>query len=200
MDAEIKHRNSDKTFKFVTPQQTRLLKCWMILLDRYWWATCGWFFKRWLRNWRATSPRPSGMLWGWCCYSLGLPTTLDTRRFFMEVLTLAYVIGATANQAIFLAIHELSHNLLFRKPLHNKLFAVFANIPIGVPYSASFQPYHQLHHKFLGDMYLDTDLPTEYEGRFCRACPGKLFLRYSRFSFMRWDRCLLLRSSLRMCI
>ena len=27
MDAEIKHRNSDKTFKFVTPQQTRLLKC-----------------------------------------------------------------------------------------------------------------------------------------------------------------------------
>ena len=31
----------------------------------------------------------------------------------------AYVIGATANQNIFLAIHELSHNLAFRKPLHN---------------------------------------------------------------------------------
>ena len=206
MDAEIKHRNSDKTFKFVTPQQTRLLKCWMIftgqILMSHMLQGERWFFKSILRlrNWRATSPRPSGMLWGWCCYSLRLPTTLDTRRFFMEVLTLAYVIGATANQAIFLAIHELSHNLLFRKPLHNKLFAVFANIPIGVPYSASFQPYHQLHHKFLGDMYLDTDLPTEYEGRFLSSMPGKLFLRYSRFSFMRWDRCLLLRSSLRMCI
>ena len=69
------------------------------------------------------------------------------------------------------------------EPLHNKLFAVFANIPIGVPYSASFQPYHQLHHKFLGDMYLDTDLPTEYEGRFCRACLASCFAIFQIFFY-----------------
>lgn len=51
----------------------------------------------------------------------------------------AYVIGATANQNLFLAIHEISHNLAFKAPLANRLFAVFANLPIGVPYSAAFR-------------------------------------------------------------
>lgn len=51
----------------------------------------------------------------------------------------AYIIGATANQNLFLAIHEISHNLAFRSPLANRVFAVFANLPIGIPYSASFR-------------------------------------------------------------
>jgi sphingolipid delta-4 desaturase len=51
----------------------------------------------------------------------------------------AYIIGATANQNLFLAIHEISHNLAFRSPLANRIFAVFANLPIGIPYSASFR-------------------------------------------------------------
>lgn len=95
--------------------------------------------------------------------------------FTLKFFALAYVIGATANQAIFLAIHELCHNLLFKKPLHNKLFSIFANTPIGIPYSASFQPYHQLHHKFLGDEYLDTDLPTPLESIVLSNVLGKVF-------------------------
>ncbi len=51
----------------------------------------------------------------------------------------AYVVGATANQNLFLAIHEISHNLAFKSPLANRLIAVFANLPIGIPYSASFR-------------------------------------------------------------
>jgi sphingolipid delta-4 desaturase len=51
----------------------------------------------------------------------------------------AYVFGATANQNLFLAIHEISHNLAFRSPLANRLLAIFANLPIGIPYSASFR-------------------------------------------------------------
>lgn len=51
----------------------------------------------------------------------------------------AYVIGATANHSLFLAIHEISHNLAFRSGLANRLFAIFANIPIGIPYSATFR-------------------------------------------------------------
>ncbi|EGW31173.1 fatty acid desaturase [Spathaspora passalidarum NRRL Y-27907] len=100
-------------------------------------------------------------------------------KFFL----LAYVIGATSNQALFLAIHELSHNLLFKKPLHNKLFAIFANIPIGIPYSASFQPYHQLHHKFLGDKYLDTDLPTKFEAIVLSNVLGKIFFATCQIFF-----------------
>ena len=51
----------------------------------------------------------------------------------------AYVVGATANQNLFLAIHEISHNLAFRSATANRLFAIFANLPIGIPYSASFR-------------------------------------------------------------
>jgi hypothetical protein len=51
----------------------------------------------------------------------------------------AYLIGATANQNLFLAIHEISHNLAFKSPLGNRLLAIFANLPIGLPYSAAFR-------------------------------------------------------------
>ena len=106
-------------------------------------------------------------------------TPLNSWKFIVT----AYVIGATANQAIFLAIHELSHNLLFKKPIHNKLFAIFANIPIGIPYLALFQPYHQLHHKFLGDAYLDTDLPTHWEGILLSNVLGKVFFACCQIFF-----------------
>lgn len=51
----------------------------------------------------------------------------------------AYFIGATSNQNLFLAIHEISHNLAFRSPMANRLLAIFANLPIGIPYSAAFR-------------------------------------------------------------
>lgn len=57
----------------------------------------------------------------------------------LKFVLAAYIIGATANQNLFLAIHEISHNLAFKAPLANRLFAVFANLPIGVPYSAAFR-------------------------------------------------------------
>jgi sphingolipid delta-4 desaturase len=87
----------------------------------------------------------------------------------------AYIVGATANQNLFLAIHEISHNLAFRKPLYNRLLAIFANLPIGVPYSAAFRPYHLIHHKSLGVEGLDTDLPTKLEAVFLDSILGKTF-------------------------
>lgn len=59
--------------------------------------------------------------------------------FSLQFLLTAYIVGATANQNLFLAIHEISHNLAFRLPLANRICAVFANLPIGIPYSAAFR-------------------------------------------------------------
>lgn len=103
-------------------------------------------------------------------YMLSSTHPLDWR-----FLAWAYVVGATANQNCFLAIHELSHNLGFRKPVHNRLFSIVSNLPIGVPYLALFQPYHTLHHKFMGDDKLDTDLPTRFEAMVLLNVLGKLF-------------------------
>ncbi|KAI1331906.1 fatty acid desaturase-domain-containing protein [Xylariaceae sp. FL0255] len=101
---------------------------------------------------------------------------LRTTPFFsLKFWGLAYVIGATANQNLFLAIHEISHNLAFRSPALNRLFAIVANLPIGIPYSASFRPYHLTHHKSLGVDGLDTDLPTALEAVFLDSILGKAF-------------------------
>lgn len=54
-------------------------------------------------------------------------------------LLCAYVIGGTANHNLFLAIHEITHNLAFKGVRANKALAVFANLPIGIPYSAAFK-------------------------------------------------------------
>ena len=51
----------------------------------------------------------------------------------------AYIIGGTANHNLFLAIHEITHNLAFKGVQANKALAVFANLPIGIPYSAAFK-------------------------------------------------------------
>ncbi|CCJ30299.1 unnamed protein product [Pneumocystis jirovecii] len=92
-------------------------------------------------------------------------------KFFLY----AYIFGATANQNIFLAIHELSHNLVFKQPKLNQYFSIFANLPIGVPYSASFKPYHLLHHKYLGEDGTDADLPTKLEAVLLNNVLGKAF-------------------------
>jgi sphingolipid 4-desaturase/C4-monooxygenase len=105
-----------------------------------------------------------------CAYSLR-----NTPVLSWQYLLTAYVIGATANQNLFLAIHEISHNLAFKSPLANRLFAIVANLPIGIPYSASFRPYHLTHHKSLGVDGLDTDLPTALEAWFLDSVAGKAF-------------------------
>ncbi|CAJ2502815.1 Uu.00g102090.m01.CDS01 [Anthostomella pinea] len=99
----------------------------------------------------------------------------NTPFFSLPYWALAYVVGATANQNLFLAIHEISHNLAFRSATANRLFAIVANLPIGIPYSASFRPYHLTHHKSLGVDGLDTDLPTALEAVFLDSILGKAF-------------------------
>ncbi|KAI1250573.1 hypothetical protein MGN70_007630 [Eutypa lata] len=105
-----------------------------------------------------------------CAYTLR-----NTSFFSPWFWALAYVVGATSNQNLFLAIHEISHNLAFRSATANRLFAIVANLPIGVPYSASFRPYHLTHHKSLGVDGLDTDLPTALEAVVLDSVLGKAF-------------------------
>jgi sphingolipid 4-desaturase/C4-monooxygenase len=90
------------------------------------------------------------------------------------ILLVAYGVGGVINQALLLAIHELSHNLAFRKPWHNRVFAMFVNLPVGVPVAETFRYYHLLHHTHQGDERLDTDLPTNLEARLLRGRFSKL--------------------------
>jgi len=90
------------------------------------------------------------------------------------LLFFAYAIGGVVNHALLLAIHELSHSLAFRKPWQNRVFAVFVNLPLGIPVSETFRYYHLLHHAHQGDERLDVDLPTKLERRLLQSHLGKL--------------------------
>mmetsp|Transcript_79958 Transcript_79958/g.97870 ORF Transcript_79958/g.97870 Transcript_79958/m.97870 type:complete len:332 (+) Transcript_79958:55-1050(+) len=76
----------------------------------------------------------------------------------------AYVVGATANHSLFLAIHELAHNLGAKSASVNKVIGMVANLPIVFPYCITFKPYHMAHHRNQGVEGIDTDVPTVFEG------------------------------------
>ena len=104
---------------------------------------------------------------------LGCAYALRESPWWVIVLV-AYAFGGVVNQALLLAIHELSHNLAFKKPWRNRVFGVFINLPVGVPVAETFRYYHLLHHVHQGETGTDTDLPTETEGRLLRSRPAKL--------------------------
>lgn len=66
-------------------------------------------------------------------------TRLGLHPLSAPFLAIAYLIGGTANQNLFLAIHEISHNMAFRGVVRNRLLAMGANLAIGVPYSVVFK-------------------------------------------------------------
>lgn len=90
------------------------------------------------------------------------------------LLLVGYAFGGVINHALLLAIHELSHGLAFRQPRHNRIFAVFVNLPLGIPVAETFRYYHLLHHAHQGDEALDVDLPTDFERRLLRSSAGTL--------------------------
>jgi len=85
---------------------------------------------------------------------------------WLPLVIAAYVVGGTLNHSLQLAIHELSHNLCFATPSMNKVLALFANLPTGVPSAIMFQKYHMEHHLQQGTDGVDTDIPSDPEVSF----------------------------------
>ena len=90
--------------------------------------------------------------------------TLMQEARWPVIVAVAYCFGAFLNHNLFLAIHELSHNLAFSTPVYNRFLGLFANLPIGIPMSVTFQKYHLEHHRYQGVEGFDMDIPSYTEG------------------------------------
>lgn len=77
----------------------------------------------------------------------------------------AYLLGAFADHALFVMIHECAHRLIFKKPEANRVAGIVANMPLIFPSSVSFETYHIKHHSFQGVHELDGDLPNYWEAK-----------------------------------
>jgi sphingolipid delta-4 desaturase len=76
-----------------------------------------------------------------------------------------YTVGALANHALWVLIHECTHNLVFKGDLGNSLLQIFANLPIIFPSAISFRIFHIKHHLYQGELDRDADLPRPFEVR-----------------------------------
>jgi len=94
---------------------------------------------------------------------------------WLPFLLVTYVVGATIAAALFLAIHEITHNLAFKSKKKNNILALIANLPIVVPYAISFKIYHAMHHWDQGKHGVDTDIPTYAEANVFKGVIGKMF-------------------------
>lgn len=101
---------------------------------------------------------------GLVLFQVGMAWFLASQSWWW-ILAGAYILGAFADHALFVMIHECSHQLLFRSRTANRLAGILANLPQLFPSSVSFERYHIKHHSFQGVHELDADLPNYWEAR-----------------------------------
>lgn len=78
-------------------------------------------------------------------------------------LLFAICVGAFANHANFVIIHDAIHNCVFENPLLNKWTAILADLPNGFPTAMGFRCYHIKHHSHLSAYDYDADIPSQWE-------------------------------------
>jgi sphingolipid delta-4 desaturase len=101
---------------------------------------------------------------GLVLFQLGAAVAVRHAPWWVLLLA-AYIVGAVANHALLVLIHECTHNLCWKGSRGNRILAIIANIPIIFPAAMSFRTYHLLHHKYQGDLDFDADLPGPTEAK-----------------------------------
>jgi len=146
-------------------------------------------------------PNPRTFWWTLGIVSLQVAVAwLVAPRPWWVIVAAAYLVGAFADHALFVMIHECAHRLVFKKKVPNQLTALLANVPQFFPGAISFAKYHLKHHVFQGVYELDADLPSRWEARLVgHSAVGKALwlLLYPIFQITRpyrvkevalWDR------------
>jgi sphingolipid delta-4 desaturase len=112
---------------------------------------------------------------------LGIAYRLRAAGWFWVILS-AYLIGAFASHALFVLIHEATHNLIVKRSVPNRLLGILCNVGQGFPSAMSFRTYHRLHHSHLDEYFYDADLAFHSEARLVGNSPLRKALWLFLFS------------------
>ncbi len=104
------------------------------------------------------------------------------------IVATAAIVGAVANHALWVLIHECTHNLIFRRAWANTLSGILANLPHGLPTSVLFQRYHMRHHTHLGMYDHDADLANVWEARLVGTSPWRKTIWLMLFAIVQTTR------------
>lgn len=85
--------------------------------------------------------------------------------YWWLALLAAYVFGAFVNHAMYVVIHDATHNLIFRNRALNRIVAIMADLPNVVPGAIGFGVCHLQHHAHQGDYLRDGDIASTWEAR-----------------------------------
>lgn len=96
---------------------------------------------------------------------------LPTNPWLFAALVL--LVGTTLSHIIVLAIHEITHDLAFKKKALNNWLAIVINFALVAPFAMAFKAYHAEHHWHQGKEGVDTDLAIRVEALLFRGPVGK---------------------------
>jgi sphingolipid delta-4 desaturase len=107
---------------------------------------------------------------------------LLTSVHWLWLIIAAYAFGAFVNHALYVIMHECTHNLVFRNHTYNRLLAIFGDLALVIPSAMAFRKYHLLHHQYLGEYDMDPDIVSQKEGRLVGNSPIRKFIWISLLS------------------
>jgi sphingolipid delta-4 desaturase len=96
--------------------------------------------------------------------AIGVVLATTGQPWWVALIT-AYLVGAFANHALFVLIHEFTHNMVFKSRVLNLWGGIMCDLPNAFPSSVSFRKYHLKHHAFQGHYDIDADLPSRWEAK-----------------------------------
>ena len=128
-------------------------------------------------------PSTSIFVYGIVALQLAIAIGMSHSPWWM-IVAVAWLVGAVADHALWVLIHECTHNLVFKAAMPNKLLQILANLPIFFPSAMSFRTFHLKHHRHQGETDMDADLAIDVEAKLAGRNPlGKALWLLTFFAF-----------------
>ena len=138
-------------------------------------------------------PDPSSVLYVLLCVGIMTASAWFLRdAAWWQVAIAIYTIGAVTNHALWVLIHDATHDAVVSSKTGNLFILCLCNLPHIFPSAVSFRHYHRIHHSHLNEAFADPDVPGDKEMRFfSRNWLTKMFWLFS-FPAVRRLSCALL--------